>query len=393
MKPSRGPRVVVLGTMGSVPFAGMAWQVLHHVEGFRRAGCDVHYLEDSGHWIYDPLTDTPTDDPSYAVRFIAAAMAWCNLRGRWTYRAVTDGEPTYGHTQRELRDLLASADVIVNLTGSTELREEHMAVPVRVFLETDPGLPQFQVAKGERGAIDYLDAHTHHVTYASNIGGEDCELPAVPYEYITTVPPVIVDWWTARAPADDQPFTTVANFRQSGKDIEFNGEVFTWSKHHQFLRLLDLPRRVRRPIELALSSLTPDDETLLRQHGWRVIDGLKLSTDFLRYQSYITRSAGEFSVAKDQVVRPRTGWFSDRSVCYLAAGRPVIVQDTGIGRIVPTGEGLLVFQDIDDAVAAFEDIDAAPDRHARTARDLADGVFRAETVLAQLLRGVGVGVA
>jgi hypothetical protein len=268
-----------------------------------------------------------------------------------------------------------------------------MAVPVRVFLETDPGLPQFQVAKGERGAIDYLDAHTHHVTYASNIGAEDCGLPAVPYEYITTLPPVIVDWWTALAPAHTQPFTTVANFRQSGRDIEFDGEVFTWSKHHQFLRVLDLPRRVRQPIELALSSLTRDDETLLRQNGWRVIDGLELSMDFLRYQSYITRSAGEFSVAKDQVVRPRTGWFSDRSVCYLAAGRPVIVQDTGIGRVVPTGEGLLVFQDIDDAVAAFEDIDAAPDRHAKAALDLADGVFRAETVLAQLLRDIGVGAA
>src|SRR5438045_50004 len=178
-----GPTVVVLGTMGSAPFGGMAWQVLHYVEGLRRLGCDVHYVEDSGHWPYDPRIDNETDDPSAPTDFISRAMRWCGMPDRWTYRAVSPGEPTFGHSKAELEGILSRADALLNLSGSTVFRDEHLRVPVRAYVETDPVRPQFEVAKGERGAINYLDTHTHYLTYAENLGKPGCLLPSVPYRY------------------------------------------------------------------------------------------------------------------------------------------------------------------------------------------------------------------
>lgn len=385
------PTLLVFGTMGSSPYAGTAWQVLHYVEGFRRLGCDVHYVEDSGHWVYDPLTGESTDDPRSAVRAISDAMSWCGLADRWTYRAVSEGEPTFGHSERELETLLHRADALVNLTASTELRDEHMSVPIRVYLETDPGLPQFQVAKGEQGALDYLDAHTHHFTYAENLGRPGCGLPSVPYDYRATRPPVIVDWWTSGPAPTHASYTSIANYRQDGKDIEFDGRLYTWSKHHKLLPLVDLPGTVGLPLELALASYGRADEELLTGNGWRIRDAHEVSTNILNYRSYIWGSRGEFTVAKEQYSATHSGWFSDRSVCYLAAGRPVICEETGFSWNITTGKGLHAFETFDDAVMAFAAVEADYELHSQAARELAERYFDAETLLAGLLADLGLG--
>jgi hypothetical protein len=375
--------------MGQVPFAGMAWQVLHHLEGFRRLGHDVFYIEDTGSWPFDPIQNRVVPDSSYAVQFIQRILNWCGLEGRWAYRSAPQNGRVFGLSDDDLAGLYARADILINLTGATRLREEQLDVPVRIFLETDPVLPEIEVAKGNSDTLALLSAHTHHFTYGENIGLPGCGVPTGPFRYHATRPPVIVEWWqTSREPRDC--FTTIGNWKQTGKDIEWNGEIYAWSKHHSFMRFLEVPRLTDECMELALSSVDDEIIQLLKSHGWRVRDSVTLSLDILRYRDYVQLSRGEFTVAKDQYVRPKSGWFSDRSVCYLAAGRPVLTQNTGFQRVLPVGEGLFPFETMEEIVSALEEVQSDYHRHSRAAAAVAHDCFRAETVLAKLLSDIGV---
>jgi hypothetical protein len=372
-------------------------------------GVDVYYVEDTGDWAYDPEQNMVTDDCRYAVNYIGELMAWCGLPDKWAYRAAGCDNAVFGLSDSQFRQLFEGADAIVNLTGATILRAEHLRVPARIYLETDPVQPQIEVAKGNPFYIDLLNAHTHYFTYGENLGGADCTVPPVDFDYWPTRQPIVLDWWPATMPSTkgtNPSFSTIANWRQSGKDLVWNGETYTWSKHHGFLKLLDLPRRTAQPLELALSlqgvrgegqawipSHQEDIEAvrLLTSQGWRVIDAMSLSKDIFQYRSYITSSRGEFTVAKDQYARPRSGWFSDRSACYLAAGRPVVTQDTGFGKFLPVGEGLFAFNTVEDIVAAFEAINSDYERHRRAAREIAEEHFSTDRVLGKLLDNAGVG--
>ncbi len=396
------PILVVLGMMGASPFAGVAWQVLHHIEGFRRLGFDVYYVEDTGTWPYDPARNAVTGDSDYAVNYIASMMNWCGLSDRWAYRSTAQAGRVYGLSAARFDQVLAEAEILVNLTASTVLREQHLGIPIRVYLETDPVLPQIKVAQGDAKTIGILASHTHHFTYGENFGAPDCGVPLVRFHYVPTRPPVVTEWWTrdgqpdqVTAPASDPDnwaadFTTIASWAQNGKDFLWQGQLYTWSKHREFLKFLDLPLLTPQTFELALARVPADAREALLSHGWRVRDALTLSRDIGPYRDYIMESRGEFTVAKDQNVRMRSGWFSDRSACYLAAGRPVVTQDTGFGNILPTGEGLFAFNTMDQILAAFDAIRSDYSRHSRAARAIAQEYFRAETVLSRLLADLGL---
>jgi hypothetical protein len=379
-------RMVVTGGLGAMPFAGVAWQILHYLEGFRRLGHEVHYLEDSGSWPYDPEQDTVSDDPAPALRYIERHLARCGLERSWAYRSGVDGE-LHGMSERELAAVLGRADALVNVSGFTVLGGALAAIPARIYLETDPVLPQIQIAKGERFTIDLLDSHTHHFTYGENFGGPGCTVPLGRYDYLPTRQPVVLDWWEPDGFSVDRqrPFTTIASWKQTAKDVEWEGRTLTWSKDVQFAPYVDLPSRVARPLEMSLA--TSDDEAVarLRGHGWSIRPAAPLSRDVDAYREYIRSSAGEFSVAKEQYALTRSGWFSDRTVTYLAAGRPAVVQDTGFDRALPTGEGLLSFGDPDEAVAALEAVEADYGRHARAARGIAEEYLSTDRVLAKML--------
>jgi hypothetical protein len=375
-------RIVVAGGMGAMPFAGVTWQVLHYLEGFRRLGHHVFYLEDTQRWPYDPLNETVCDDAGPAIGYVGALMA--RHEYSWAYRDVASGE-LYGASEKSLAEALASADVLVNVSGVMVLRDEHGRVPVRVYLETDPVLPQIEIAQGKQFTTELLAAHTHHFTYGENFGAPECDVPLGRFDYRPTRQPVVLDWWGGDGPPTHRAFTTVANWHQTSKDIEWNGRTLTWSKDVQFMRFLALPSRVGVPVELALASDDEDALARLGQAGWQVRPAGALSKDIDAYRDYIRASMGEFSVAKEQYALLRSGWFSDRTACYLAAGRPAIVQDTGFDCALPTGEGLFAFATLDDAVAAFESVCSDYRRHARAAREIAAEHLRAETVLGRLI--------
>ena len=373
--------------MGGTPFAGVAWQVLHYLEGFRRLGCDVYYVEQTGTWPYDPERNTVTDDASYAASYIERLARWAGLDGRWAYVAP-DGD-VWGAEAGGLDRLLDGCDALVNLTGATVLQEQHMRVPVRIYLETDPVLPQIEVTEGRQFTIDLLAAHTHHFSFGERLGRPGCGVPVDRFRYLPTRQPVVLDWWTA--PGDDNGrYTTVASWRQTQKDIVWRGETYYWSKDREFMKVLDLPRRSAASFELALAIDDGAALSKLQAAGWTVNDGLALSKDIQSYRKFVVGSRAEFTVAKDQNVRLGSGWFSDRSACYLAAGRPVVTQDTGFGGIIPTGSGLFAFRDLAGAIAAVEAIEAGYQAHARAAREIAGEYFAADKVLGSVLARAGL---
>jgi hypothetical protein len=292
----------------------------------------------------------------------------------------------HGLSRERLARLYREADAIFNVCGATRLREEHLQCPIRVYVETDPVFEQIRVAEGDRAAIMGLETHTHHFTYGENLGQPDCPIPLEKFAWRTTRPPVIPELWETPFDPTAERFTTVATWRNAGKDIRFRGQTYIWSKHQNFLRMIDLPARTRQPLEMALEVTDAASRDLLRQSGWLLADAYQVSRDVTTYRRHIQASRGEFTVAKDLVARTKSGWFSDRSVCYLAAGRPVVTQDTGFGKYVPEGVGLLAFETIEDAAVALDAVNRDYRRHSRRAREIAVEYFGAERVLGRLCR-------
>jgi hypothetical protein len=384
--------IVVLGMMGRTPFAGVAWQALHYLEGLRKLGYDVYYVEDTGEWPYDPVSNSITEDCTYTTGYIARLMRRCGLAHHWAYRSGVNGTVN-GLSEHQLDRLWRRTAALINLTGATVLRDDHMRVPVRIYLETDPVRPQIEVALGWQFTIDLIGAHTHHFSFGENLGRPDCGVPVVRFHYRPTRQPIANQWWRLEdgaAPEQSGCYTTVASWKQTGKDIAWQGETYTWSKHHEFAKVLDLPTRIAPPIELALNGVDARTRRRLRSHGWRLRDALAISHDPESYRSYILQSRGEFTVAKDQNVRMRSGWFSDRSACYLAAGKPVVTQDTGFGSVLPTGRGLFAFRTLDEAVQAVEMVERDYPCHSRAAQEIAAEFFGGDKVLRTMLDEVGL---
>ena len=296
----------------------------------------------------------------------------------------------YGaRTLAGLHQLYKEADVVLNLCGAQELRRASV-YPLPGLCGNGSSVNQLGVANGHQPTIDALAGHHFLFTYGENLGAADCDVPLQRFCWQPTRPPVCLDWWTPpRPPAPDAALTTVANWRHTEKDLVWQGETYYWSKHHEFLRFIHLPARAALPLELALGAIDDEERAHMRQHGWRIIPSIRLAEPGA-YREYIRASCGEFTVAKDQNIRLRSGWFSDRSACYLAAQRPVITQDTGFGNILPTGAGLFAFTTMPEALAAIEMIAHDYARQSAAAWDIAQEFFAAERVLGDMLRHIGL---
>ena len=388
--PATRGAAVVWGQMGASPFGGMIWQVLHHLAALRLLGFDAWYVEDSDRLVFDPKTWNLATDYSENVRLLSHYMESAGFGDRWVFRPPGTYDHCLGALDIEgLHRLYAECALALNLCGSQEVRDEHSRIACRLYLETDPGWNQVLVAQGDADRIAELDAHDHLFTYGENIGAEDCRIPVVRYRWSTTRPPVIGEWWATSLAPTAGALTTVANWKHKSKDVVWQGETWRWSKHLAFMRFIDLPRAASLPLELSVGAISEEERAALRRHGWRLraSGGLERAE---QYRDYIRESMGEFSVAKDQYVLPRSGWFSDRSVCYLAAGRPVILQDTGFGKYVPTGEGLFAFSTEEDVLAAIDAIRTDYGRHSAAARAIAREHFDAPDLLGRMLAEVGL---
>lgn len=389
---SRPLKLVVLGMMGRVPYAGQTWLYLNWLRGLSGLGHEVYYVEDDNVWPYDPQAATLTDDCSYAVAHIARNMDAIGLADRWAFRLSGREDACWGMSQSELNRLYAGCDALLNIVGAVALREDvHLAAPVRVYVETDPVVAELKVAAGDAGMHEVLSRHTDVATYGENYGAPDCGVPLNGRPYVLTRQPIDLELWPMTFTPAARSFTTIGNYRQEGADIEWDGSLYTWSKHHEWERFMQLPEKTSQQFELALSHCQGEDRERMLAAGWRIVSPAAMSLDpWGAYRRYIQSSRGEFTVAKDQNVRLRSGWFSERAACYLASGKPVVTQDTGLSNVLPTGEGLFAVADEEQAVEAVREINSDYLRHCEAARQIAAEHFEARAVAARLLAGVGL---
>jgi hypothetical protein len=385
---SRG-KIIVFGILFWYPLAGVTFQFLHYLLGLRRLGYDVYYVEDSGRWIYDPRLDDLSPDASGNVEAIAPILEAHGFVDRWVFRGAYPDGRCYGMSETALRDLYKTADAFLNVTGAQELRDEHLQVPRRIYVESDPFASQVKVKKGDEGMIRTLAHHDTLFTFGESVGSPGCDVPVERFTWLSTRQPVLVDLWSQCAPIGGDKYTTITTWHNKGKDIEYLGDTWYWTKDREFEKFLNLPRQ--RPIQLELAATVPlSVKELLHKQGWLTAESIELSRNADSYRNYIQNSRGEFTVARDQYTRPGTGWFSDRSACYLAAGRPVITQETAFSRHLPTGNGLFAFTTMDDILRAIDAIESDYRGQCGAAREIGQEYFAAEKVLLGLMDRAGL---
>jgi hypothetical protein len=383
----RGATIVVSGMVAGVPGqGGAAWAVLQYVLGFRRLGHEVYLVEPvaTGELQGTGLALGETEQAAY-MRGVAAAF---DLGGRYALLRAGSTE-TVGLTYAELRGVGERADLLLNLSGL--LRDEALTgrIPVRVYLDLDPGFTQLWSAV--EGIDMRFGGHTHFVTVGQLIGEEGCRVPTCGLEWLKTLPPVVLERWPVvdREPAY-RALTTVAHWRGYGS-IGHEG-VWYGQKAHSLRRFFELPRRVPDRFLLALSIHADErnDRAALRENGWELMDpGVTADTPW-NYQRFVQDSWAEFGIAKSGYVESGCGWFSDRSVCYLASGRPVLTQETGFSRYLPGGGGVWVFRDVGEILSGLEEIRGDYGRQRLRAREVAEGLFDSDAVLTRLLERVGM---
>jgi hypothetical protein len=383
-------RIVIIGTLANVPYAGMAWMHCQFLVGLARLGHQVTYMEMTSAWPFHPSKFTVTSDPEYSLSYLQRVMQDFGFAERWAYCTTWSNKEWYGPLRTQALEILHSADAVLNISGSTNPKDIGIDCNL-VHIGTDPVVPELRIFNGDEELEDQLRAHKALFTYGENIGRPDCLVPPLPFPTYPMRQPIVLDYWNSGSPAR-KCFTTVTNWEVTGYDFPYKGEYYRWSKHHEYLKFISLPQLAKGKFELAmgLSGVSEGVKNLLNLNGWNLVDGYEISLNPWPYRDYILNSAAEFTVAKDMNVRLQSGWFSERSACYLAAGRPVITQDTGFGHILPIGEGLFAFKTMDDILKAVDAINFDYERHSLAAREIAEEYFRAEKVLGQVLEHLGL---
>ncbi len=376
-------RVVVLGYVVGFPLGGMTWHSVQYAMGLARMGHDVWVLEDSDDYetCYDPTTYEVGTDPTYGLAYAARVFERIGLGDRWTYHHAHT-RSWHGPAADKITDVCATADVVLNLAGIHPLRPWLEGIPARVFVDADPAFTQIRHLT-DPAAKQAASRHTHFFSFGEAIPGGGSSVPDDGFPWKATRQPVVLDAWPVTPAPPDAPFTTVMQW-DSYAVREHEG-VRYGMKSASFDEILSLPSHGEGVFELAVGSVGTEDRARLERAGWRIADAQEVTTDPWTYQRYIAASGAELSVAKHGYVVSRSGWFSERSACYLASGRPVVLQDTGFSSILPTGEGLLAYTDLEGAAAAVSDLRSRYEHHVRRARELADEHFAAERVLGALL--------
>jgi hypothetical protein len=368
------PTVIVSGMIAATPWQGGAsWAVLQYLLGLRRLGCDVYFVE---------AVADPVGPSAESVRYVSTVMERFALTDRWALVPPPAAEPV-GLSRTELVRVAGRSEILLSVSGMLLDPDVIGAIPVRAYLDLDPAFNQLWHAV--EGVDMRFDAHTHFLSVADSIGKPGSSIPNCGREWFPTLPPVVLDEWPRATRLARRALTTVGHWRSYGS-IHHDG-IHYGQKAHSLRPLIDLPRRTDMRFELALA-IHPDevnDIEALRENGWIVRHPQELTATPDDYRSFVEGSWGEFGVAKSGYVASDSGWFSDRSACYLASGRPVIAQDTGFGRRLPVGEGLMAFSGADDVVAAIEALEHDYEGHCGRAREVAVEHLDSDRVLSSLL--------
>jgi hypothetical protein len=377
-------RIIVTGLIGQYPLGGVAWDYVQYVLGLDRLGHDVYYLEDTGQWPYNPDEGGLSEGPGFTVRYLEGVMSRFGLEKRWAYRFPW--EPRwFGMPEGRRDEVIASADLLINVSGTLARAAEYRDAAPRArfaYVDSDPVFTQVKLVRGQEDFRRLVAAHDVHFSFGEALADT---VPDSGHDWRPTRQPVVLAEWPPAA-TRRKVFTTVMNWT-SYKPVNWHG-LRLQQKDVEFERFLDLPRKVRPTVlEVALGEgktrQPPRDR--ISAAGWRIVDPAIVCPDPQSYRNYIADSSAEWSVAKNGYVDPPSGWFSCRSACYLACGRPVILQDTGFSSVLPVGVGLLPFSSLDQAAEAIREVESNWERHSRAARAIAEQCFDSARVLDRLV--------
>ena len=374
-------RIIVSGLIAQYPVGGMAWHYIQYALGLARLGHDVYYLEDTRQWPYNPVERRLGKDCSYNVDYLARGMARFGLADKWAYCFDWQSQ-WFGLSDVERMAVIDSADLLINISGTLARPEAYQKVRRLVYVDTDPVFTQIKLARGQADFRNAVDAHDAHFSFGETLPGA---APLTGHQWRPTRQPIVLSEWQPRASHRDA-FTTVMNWT-SYKPITYCGQSYG-QKDIEFERFLDLPSWVGPTVlELAVgpgkTRRTPRE--LLAHKGWHLADPNKVCPDIEGYRGYIESSKAEWSVAKNGYVVGQAGWFSERSACYLAAGKPIVVQDTGFAAVLPVGEGILTFRTVEEAASAIREVEENYARHAKAASGIAEEYFDSDKVLRRLI--------
>ncbi|CAA9312286.1 MAG: hypothetical protein AVDCRST_MAG93-5302, partial [uncultured Chloroflexia bacterium] len=335
-------RVVIAGSLAQRPrIGGHTWVFLQYLLGFKRLGWDVLFLDRLEPDMCVDAAGRPCPlDRSVNLHYFMEIMQRFGLNGAFAL-VYNNGERFVGLSRRQVLERTKDSAFLLNFMGYLTDEEILGRAPRRVFLDIDPGFGQMWQ---DLGLADLFQGHDDFVTIGENIGHPACTIPSCGLKWIVTPQPVVLDYWQPRVAASGDWFTSIASWRGAYGPVEYRGETYGL-RVHEFRKFASLPRLSGRLFQSALDihPAEVNDLALLTANGWSLVDPQVVAGDPWTYQAYIQGSKAEFMVAKNIYVQANSGWFSDRSICYLASGKPVLAQDTGLGRLYPTGEGLLTF--------------------------------------------------
>jgi len=374
-------KAVFLGIMGRYPVGGVALCALQFMKALQTLGFSVFYVEDTGECNYDPTINGIATEPSYALNFIEGELARIGLEKSWAY---VDYEGNYfGHARSEVARECGSADLLVNLSGGSWFwRDEYLAVPLKIFVDSDPGFTQRAIADAGQGwYVDFFANFDALFTFGTNIASPISRIAATPYTWHPTIQPIELDWWNTPSSSTPLEWTTVMSWRNDS----FPG--LDPGKCKELQRLIQLPQQTPYKFHLALAGPAPYDD--LRRHGWNVSNGVSISASGEAYMKFIRDSRGEVGFAKEMYAATRSGWLSDRTQCYMAASRPAIVRDTAISWI-PSGDGIVFYETLEEFVTALQHVESNYKQHAARAKEIAYALFRGTRTVKGVLATAGM---
>jgi hypothetical protein len=384
-----GIRVVVTGLIAQHPLGGVTWDYLQYVLGLRRLGHETYYIEDSGAWPYaldGGLTgdDFAVGDCSANIAYLAKVMRRFGLEDRWAYRCPINGN-WVGLSYVARRDVIESADLLLNVSSTVLRPDEYRVIPRLAFIDSDPVFTQIKLARGQKDFRAVVDAHDVHFSFGECLTDR---VPTTGHQWKPTRQPIVLGEWNPGMPHRGV-FSTVMNWA-SYNPVVHEGKTYG-QKDIEFMRFVDLPARAA-PLRFEIAArgtrrrqLPARLLTYLRYKGWNVVDPATVCPDVDGYRDYVQGSMAEWSVAKNGYVEGMPGWFSCRSGCYLAAGRPVVVQDTGFAPVLPVGDGILSFTTLEEAADGVQRVASDYQRHSTAACSVAEAYFHSDVVLADLL--------
>ncbi|WP_207495201.1 hypothetical protein [Aridibaculum aurantiacum] len=383
-------RIVVGGYIASYCTSGVTWDYVQYPVGLQLLGHDVYYIEDTlgYHCHFDPKYSW--DDPTPVVNYLKETMTFFGMSERWAYRDAVSGK-CFGLSEEKLLEVCASADVFINVSCSTFLREEYLKIPTRVLIDSDPMFTQ--IPNNENPSqVEAIQAsfknYTHLFSFGENIMAEDSKVPTYSFKWYSTRQPVCLDYWANQHVVNKKTFTTIMNL-SARKKIQYDNEEWG-QKDLELEKVVQIPELCQTGffemiLSCSVNNRNDGEHTWLRQNGWKILKAVETIGQIHDYSAFIKNSYAEFSVAKHTYVKANTGWFSCRSACYLAAGKPVIVQDTKWSKYIPAGEGALAFDSISTAKTAVDDVLCNYEKHKKRAKEIAYEYFDSQKVLNRML--------